>query len=394
MKNANESRFYGFTLIELLVVVLIIGILTAVGIAQYQKAVDKSRYATLMPMAKNIHDAQEVFYMGRGDYSDDLSYLDTQLPGEPSGTSANFGDGITAEISSVDNYAYVKMSKEGLNNNYIIYQNRSLNFPGEIHCEALNDNTRANELCKNLGGQEIGGSLTGGYTTYVLEGSGTGMPYSLAQAAEAAGTNWQSCDTYPCTKECSRDVKAGFSCSGTYNEDKSYSERVCQGEVCVETEYDENGNKKRAATCQLNGDVCQEMRISTYDENGHAISQRWCNVYDSSGKCTQYLGADYTYDANGKMTSRRDCSAVDSSGNCTAYSSGMDYTYDANGNQTSQRSCSTFDSSGNCTRYSSGTDYTYDENGNKIAAHFCSIFSGTTCTKWGRYDFYNAESIR
>ena len=47
----------GFTLIELLVVVLIIGILAAVAVPQYQLAVDKSKFASNMPLLDSLESA-------------------------------------------------------------------------------------------------------------------------------------------------------------------------------------------------------------------------------------------------------------------------------------------------------------------------------------------------
>ena len=65
-----------FTLIELLVVVLIISILAAIALPQYQTAVAKSRLAQDLITARAITDAQQSHRLITGQYAKDAQDLD------------------------------------------------------------------------------------------------------------------------------------------------------------------------------------------------------------------------------------------------------------------------------------------------------------------------------
>ena len=79
----------GFTLIELLVVVLIIGILAAVALPQYQKAVAKAKAAEAVTLFRSLADAEQRYYLANGYYNRSLEGLDIELPS----LGGNFGYG-------------------------------------------------------------------------------------------------------------------------------------------------------------------------------------------------------------------------------------------------------------------------------------------------------------
>ena len=155
-----------FTLIELLVVVLIIGILAAVALPKYQVAVQKSRFATLMPLAKSVKNAEEEMLMTRGVYTESLEDLSIKVP---------TGGDVTITPAATENESYVRASKTGLNNRLVMYLAQSNRYANEIHCEAEQENKIAKQICLSYGGSPTAVSGTAdstGYDTYVLQGTG------------------------------------------------------------------------------------------------------------------------------------------------------------------------------------------------------------------------------
>jgi len=84
----------GFTLIELLVVVLIIGIVAAVALPQYQNAVNKSKAAQAYIALKALAGAQERYFLETGDYAARFDQLDVSMDPACTDTQCTIGNYI------------------------------------------------------------------------------------------------------------------------------------------------------------------------------------------------------------------------------------------------------------------------------------------------------------
>ncbi len=167
-----------FTLIELLVVVLIIGILAAVALPQYQKAVDKARMSNLVTMAKAVKDAQEVYYLANGQYTNDWEQLNIGFQGSIYQVTLNMPNGIkmVLALQSSGNPDAVIITDERLPGIqlYASYPHTNYgNWNTYWRCYALSTNARANKLCQLVTHRKTTTTTSGDYDVY----SFPGMPY-------------------------------------------------------------------------------------------------------------------------------------------------------------------------------------------------------------------------
>lgn len=154
----------GFTLIELLVVVLIIGILSAVALPQYEKAVFKARVATVLPLMRRWYDALAMYKLENGNYNS----LDPNALGVdwPEGWATRHGGncwtgedpkGIWKCHGNMNMRGQITcLYKDGLTQIRYYQPDESFNtnLAGKRTCYYSN-NSSAEKNCKTLGGKKI-----------------------------------------------------------------------------------------------------------------------------------------------------------------------------------------------------------------------------------------------
>ena len=151
MKNANVSRLGGFTLIELLVVVLIIGILAAMALPNYQRATELSRVGAALAFSRAVRDSIDRYYMAHGRFPATPEVLDIGATKCPKYFGCDYN------YLSTDGKLALHRSRGPFSYTIVVRSAVSPYLPNTLYCAATTDNPKGIEFCQQWGEAVPGG---------------------------------------------------------------------------------------------------------------------------------------------------------------------------------------------------------------------------------------------